>query len=110
MGLQWHAAAMAEEVMVVVTAVAMSVVMAAWALGLLSLLRSTGWAINPTRIIPTPTPIPTLLTPIRGQRCHRMADTWSRAFLRRAHHRHRHRRSPKATGTSAPPRMPIILT
>src|SRR5450759_1354883 len=77
----------------VTAAAAMAVVMSAWALGLRSLLRSMGWAIIPIHIIPTlpPTPIPTLLTVIRGQRWHLMAGTWSRAFLRRPHHRHRHR-------------------
>src|ERR1039458_4692242 len=109
---------MVAEVTAAVVAVAAATVMAtvteaAWALALLLVFRSTGWAITPA-IIRTPTPTPDRITPIRHlitailhQQWHLLHRMPSRATLRSILKPHLHRPSHKGTGTSARPRMPI---
>ena len=88
----------------------MATVTEAWALALLSVYRSTGWAITPAIIrtppmlIPRPTAIQHPPTPIRGQQWHLPAHTPSRGMLRQPQHRHL---PSSKTGTTAPTRMPI---
>src|SRR5665647_207456 len=102
-------AAAAATVMVVVTVTAVVTVMvtvtaAEWALAFLSVFRFTRWAITPILIILTPlTPIPDPIMPIRGKRWRLMADTSSKAILKR------HRLRGK-TGTTAPTQTPITPT